>query len=193
MLLFFQWTVAAAAQGSQRERREEEKTNQRMSSQTQEENSFLRFVHLFSFFMGLICVNHYPSKKCYTLLLLMLNMLSQLPVWQQFAFYLSIPPLIYKKVIQIISSFLPPEGTNSSLCDLQQRVPHEKQVVRPSEDQRPCHRSLLKRCSSLHDKEQKRQEEEQMTHLTSGLMNPKEFDSTGTHEKTLSENSTKEE
>lgn len=48
------------------------------------------------------------------------------------------------------------------LCDLQQRVPHEKQIVWPSEEQRPrlC---PPKRCSQLREQKQKRQEEEQIT------------------------------
>lgn len=55
-----------------------------------------------------------------------------------------------------------PERSHPALCDLQQRVPHEKQIVRPSEEQRPRLRNP-KRCSQLREQKQKRQEEEQIT------------------------------
>lgn len=54
-----------------------------------------------------------------------------------------------------------PERSHPALCDLQPRVPHQKQTVWPPEEQRPRLRPLPRR-PQLHKQKQKGQEEEQI-------------------------------
>lgn len=66
--------------------------------------------------------------------------------------------------LSVISLFAIPEGSKSPLRYLQRRIPHKKQVVWPSEDQRPCYCYFYKRYSQFHEQEQERKAEKQIIH-----------------------------